>query len=53
LLAEELFLGFLSRWPAGEEKSQSVKLLAERGCAEGGADLQWVLMNKLDFIFNY
>ena len=52
-LAEELFLRFLSRWPTGEEKSESVQLLAERGRVEGGEDLQWVLMNKLDFIFNY
>ena len=52
-IAEDLFLRFLSRWPTEEEKSQSVQLLAERGRLEGGADLQWVLMNKLDFIFNY
>ena len=52
-LAEALFLRFLSRWPNEEEKAESVRLLAERGRVEGSEDLQWVLMNKLDFIFNY
>ena len=52
-LAEELFLRFLSRWPSEEEKSESLRLLADRGRVEGSEDLQWVLMNKLDFIFNY
>ena len=52
-LADELFLRFLSRWPTEDEKVKSVQLLAERGPTAGGEDLQWVLMNKLDFVFNY
>ena len=52
-LADELFLRFLSRWPTEAEKTESVHLLAERGPTAGGEDLQWVLMNKLDFVFNY
>ena len=51
--ADELFLRFLSRWPTEAEKTESVHLLAERGPTAGGEDLQWVLMNKLDFVFNY
>ena len=52
-LADELFLRFLSRWPTEAEKTESVRLLAERGPTAGGEDLQWVLLNKLDFVFNY
>ena len=52
-LADELFLRFLSRWPTDDERIKSVQLLAERGPTAGGEDLQWVLMNKLDFVFNY
>lgn len=52
-ITEELFIRFLSRWPTEEEKSKSVELLREYGSKTGGEDLQWVLMNKLDFIFNY
>ncbi len=52
-ITEELFIRFLSRWPTEEEKSKSIELLKEYGSKTGGEDLQWVLMNKLDFIFNY
>ena len=36
-----------------EKRDKLIEKLAERGRLEGGEDLQWVLMNKLDFIFNY
>jgi hypothetical protein len=48
-----LFWRFLSRPPAPEEKDQALTLLAERGRRDGGEDLQWVLMNKVEFLFNY
>lgn len=51
-LVEELFLATLSRFPTEEETSYSVKML-ERYRDRGAEDLQWALLNKLDFIFSY
>ena len=31
----------------------SLELLADRGVHAGGEDLQWILMNKLEFLFNW
>jgi hypothetical protein len=63
LLAEEgvsdeefvtrLFWRFLTRPPEAAEKDEALTLLAARGRKDGGEDLQWVLMNKLEFLFNY
>jgi hypothetical protein len=63
LLAEEgvsdeqfvtrLFWRFLSRPPEPAEKDESLTLLAARGRKDGGEDLQWILMNKVEFLFNY
>ncbi len=48
-----LFWRFLTREPDAAEKDQALTLLAERGRKDGGEDLQWVLMNKVEFLFNY
>jgi hypothetical protein len=48
-----LFWRFLTRDPEPAEKDQALTLLAERGREAGGEDLQWVLMNKVEFLFNY
>jgi len=63
LLAEEgvgdeefvtrLFWRFLTRPPEPAEKDEALTLLAARGRQDGGEDLQWVLMNKVEFLFNY
>ena len=50
--AERLFWRFLTRPPTPDEKDQALTLLAERGRPAGGEDLQWVLMNKVEFLFN-
>ena len=52
-LAERLFWRFLTRPPDAEERDQALTLLAERGSEPGGEDLQWLLMNKVEFLFNY
>jgi Protein of unknown function (DUF1553)/Protein of unknown function (DUF1549) len=51
-LLERLFLQTLSRKPTAEEKQAA---LARRGRSrtEWAEDLQWALLNKLDFLFNY
>ena len=52
-LVERLFWRFLTRPAGAEERIQSLTLLAERGREAGGEDLQWLLMNKVEFLFNY
>jgi Protein of unknown function (DUF1553)/Protein of unknown function (DUF1549) len=51
-LVEELFLAMLSRFPTPEEKEIAVSQVREYR-TQGVEDLAWVLLNKLDFIFNY
>jgi len=47
-----LFERFLSRKPAPEELASAKDLVATNG-RKGYEDLQWLLMNKLEFLFNY
>jgi hypothetical protein len=51
-LLDRLFLQTLSRKPTAEEKQAAI---ARRGMSrtEWAEDLQWALLNKLDFLFNY
>jgi len=51
-LVNSLYWQFLTRAPDEHELSASLDLLSERGRAAGGEDLQWILMNKLDFLFH-
>ena len=51
-MVEALFWQFLTREPDEGERRAALDLLAERGRAAGGEDLQWVLMNKMEFLFN-
>ena len=50
-VVEELYYRFLSRQPADDEAAQARELIAENR-QQGLEDLQWLLMNKLEFIFN-
>jgi len=52
-LADSLFWQFLGRAPDSHEKDAAATLLAERGREAGGEDLQWLLVNKLEFLFNF
>lgn len=52
-LAKALYWRFLTREPEPEELRASLDLLGERGQASGGEDLQWILMNKLEFLFHW
>ena len=51
-LVEELFLWTLSRYPTEKERKDSVKHV-ESYRDKGVEDLQWALLNKLEFIVNY
>ncbi|HEV8378244.1 MAG TPA: DUF1553 domain-containing protein, partial [Tepidisphaeraceae bacterium] len=51
-IVDELYLATLSRKPRDEEKMLAVTWL-EADRKQGAEDLQWSLLNKLDFIFNY
>jgi hypothetical protein len=48
---EELYYRFLSRQPEASETGRATALMAANR-QQGLEDLQWLLMNKLDFIFN-
>ena len=52
-LAAALYWRFLTRDPEPQELRASLDLLGERGQASGGEDLQWILMNKLEFLFHW
>jgi mono/diheme cytochrome c family protein len=51
-IVTELFLAALSRPPVEAEKSVAIESLA-RDRKQGIEDLQWALLNKMDFLFNY
>jgi hypothetical protein len=52
---EEMFLLFLQRKPDEREKAVALKFLAPAGSQRNTfiEDLAWVLVNKVDFLFNY
>jgi hypothetical protein len=51
-VVDELYLATLSRPPLAEEKQLAAAWLDENR-QQGAEDLQWALLNKLDFVFNY
>jgi len=51
-LVDSLFWQFLTRAPDGHERNSALTLLADRGREGGGEDLQWILMNKVEFLFH-
>ncbi len=51
-IVDELYLATLSRPPRPEEKSLAIAWI-ESDRKQGTEDLQWALLNKLDFVFNY
>ena len=51
-VVEELFLGTLSRWPSTEERSISMDAL-KQDRIRGAQNLQWALLNQVEFLFNY
>ena len=51
-MVESLFWRFLTRGPEAHEQDAALTLLADRGREAGGEDLQWLLMNKVEFFFH-
>ena len=51
-IVDELYLATLSRYPLAQEKHLAITWL-EKDRKQGVEDLQWSLLNKLDFVFNY
>jgi len=51
-LVRELYLSTLSRYPTAEEVSESIKHV-EKYRDKGLENLQWALLNKLEFLVNY
>jgi hypothetical protein len=52
-IIEELFLSTLSRYPYPQEIAVSVDVMRRLGNQRGAESLQWALLNKLEFLFNY
>jgi hypothetical protein len=51
-IVDELYLATLSRYPLPQEKQLAAAWI-EKDRKQGAEDLQWSLLNKLDFVFNY
>jgi hypothetical protein len=51
-IVEALYLATLSRHPLPQEKQLALSWI-EQDRKQGAEDLQWSLLNKLDFVFNY
>jgi len=51
-VVDELFLATLSRPPSGEEKQVALAAI-EKNRVEGAQNLQWALINQVEFFFNH
>jgi len=51
-IAEGLYLNTLSRYPTADEKAHAVTYLKSGALAKKTEDLQFALINKLEFLFN-
>jgi hypothetical protein len=52
VIADQLYLATLSRYPTTTEKAQAVAYLKSGTLATKTEDLQWVLLNSLEFLFD-
>lgn len=52
-IVTQLYLHTLSRYPTETEKAKALTYFASMGKTAATESLQWVLLNKVDFIFNY
>jgi hypothetical protein len=43
----------LSRHPSSDELAMLTPLFQQQGTQVAAENLQWVLLNKMDFLFNY
>jgi hypothetical protein len=52
-LITQLYLSTLSRYPTEAEKTKLLTYYTSMGRQQATESLQWVLLNKVDFVFNY
>ena len=52
-IIRQTYLATLSRFPSDDEIALLQPMMVQLGAAAGAESLQWILMNKLDFVFNY
>ena len=52
-IIRQMYLHTLSRFPSDEEIALLLPMMVQLGAEAGAESLQWVLLNKLDFVFNY
>jgi hypothetical protein len=51
-IADQIYLATLSRYPTGTERALAVNYLASGNLAQHAEDLQYALMNQLEFLFD-
>ena len=51
-IIEELYLSSLSRWPTAREVEVAKRLMASDRKA-GAEDIQWSLLNSVEFVVNH
>ncbi|MGH9841431.1 MAG: hypothetical protein ACREEM_21980, partial [Blastocatellia bacterium] len=52
-ILEKLYLNSLSRYPSDEEKGKLMPYFTSMGKQAAAESIQWVLLNKVDFLYNY
>jgi hypothetical protein len=52
-IVTQLYLYTLSRYPTNAEKAKLLPYFASQGKTQATENIQWTLLNKVDFIFNY
>jgi hypothetical protein len=52
-IIQDLFMSTLSRPPTSDEVAALIPMFQQQGTRTAAENLQWVLLNKMDFLFNY
>ena len=52
-IIRQMYLATLSRFPSDDEIALLLPMMVQLGSEAGAESLQWILLNKLDFVFNY
>jgi hypothetical protein len=52
-ILEKLYLNTLSRYPSDDEKGRLMPFFTSMGKQGAAESIQWVLLNKVDFLYNY
>ena len=52
-IIDQLYLNTLSRHPSSDETAYMLQVFQQQGTRVAAENLQWVLINKMDFLFNH